>query len=255
MNRVPPTEVRRKLRCEAGYGCPVPNCGKPYLEWHHFDPPWRVKQHHDPIGMIALCPEHHRKADSGAFTKEQLYQFKRNANRVDNEVKGKFDWLRNNLLAIVGGNFYYLTLKILVVRDQPIIWFNRDDNGNLLLNVRMLTTSNEDRALIEDNFWIKRGNPTDLESPPSGKLLRIAYGNGDYLRIEFFELATIQDVIKKYPDADPQQWRVMFPITAVEIQYKIANTPIEFGPRWTKLPGSMWKNAYFRGCAVAIALD
>lgn len=255
MNRVPPLEVRRSLRAEVGYGCPVPHCRKPYLEWHHFDPPWRMKQHHDPNGMIALCPEHHRKADSGAFTKEQLSQFKRNANRVDKDVIGRFDWLRNDLLAIVGGSFYYRTLRILVYRNQPIIWFNRDDKGNLLLNVRMLTTSNEDRAVIEDNFWIKRGTPTDLESPPSGKLLRIYYRNGDHLRIEFFELKTIQDISKNYSDADPRQWRIMFPVTAVEIHYRIGNTAIEFGPRWTKLPGVMWENAFFYGCAVAVSLD
>ena len=39
MNRTPPKKVIQTLRQEVGFGCPIPNCGNPYLEWHHFDPP------------------------------------------------------------------------------------------------------------------------------------------------------------------------------------------------------------------------
>src|SRR5918912_315690 len=36
VNRTPPAAVRRELRREVGFGCPVPDCGNPYLYWHHF---------------------------------------------------------------------------------------------------------------------------------------------------------------------------------------------------------------------------
>ncbi len=68
----PPADIRRALRVEVGFGCPVDGCGSPYLTWHHFDPPWRERQHHDAAGMIALCLQHHKEADSGAFSHEQL---------------------------------------------------------------------------------------------------------------------------------------------------------------------------------------
>ena len=50
----------------------MPDCGSPYLTWHHFNPPWSERHHHDPDGMIALCLQHHEQADAGTFTVEQL---------------------------------------------------------------------------------------------------------------------------------------------------------------------------------------
>ena len=173
MNRTPPLEVRRQLRKEVGFGCPVEGCGNPYLSWHHFDPPWHVREHHNPTGMIALCAEHHAKADAGVFTVEQLRELKLKGRSHAPEVRGRFEWMRRKLLAVVGGNFYFETPVILKFRDRPIIWFSRDSEGYILLNVQMLTTSNEPRAHIEENFWLLRGDPTDVESPPHGKLLSI----------------------------------------------------------------------------------
>ncbi|MEP7217736.1 MAG: hypothetical protein ABI876_02405 [Bacteroidota bacterium] len=98
MNRTPPAEVRKALRQEVGFGCPIPGCANPYLEWHHFAPPWHIREHHDPEGMIALCAEHHKKADAGAFTDDQLRQFKQRGVDPAIEIKGRFDWLRNRLL-------------------------------------------------------------------------------------------------------------------------------------------------------------
>ena len=72
MNRTPPKKVIQTLRQEVGFGCPIPNCGNPYLEWHHFDPPWSIENHHRPEGMIALCTQHHKNADNYAYTNEQL---------------------------------------------------------------------------------------------------------------------------------------------------------------------------------------
>jgi hypothetical protein len=57
-----PEHVKEKLRTEVGYGCPI--CRSPFLTWHHFDPPYRVRPHNDPEGMIALCREHSDEADN-----------------------------------------------------------------------------------------------------------------------------------------------------------------------------------------------
>jgi hypothetical protein len=74
--RVPPADVRRALRLEVGFGCPVPRCRSPFLEYHHFDPEWHVEHHHRLEGLIPLCPTHH--AQAAAFTIDQLRQFKKN---------------------------------------------------------------------------------------------------------------------------------------------------------------------------------
>ena len=255
MNRTPPAEVLRDLRREVGFGCPVPGCSNPYLYWHHFDPPWRERQHHDAVGMIALCAEHHAKADAGAFTKEQLREFKRRGAEDAVHVRGGFAWMRRDILAVLGGNFYYETPVIFQFRSQPSIWLNRDDDGYLLLNIRMLTVSAEPRIQIEDNFWMSCGTPMDLESPPSGKLLQATYSNGDQLRIEFLELQSESSARTRYVDAQPETWGVSFPITAVEVHKKVGGTEIAFGPRETVMPGqNVIRNCFFRGNRVGLAL-
>ena len=107
MTRKPPAKVRKQLRQEVGFRCPVEGCGNPYLTWHHFDPPWHVENHHRPEGMIALCLDHAAKADGGAFTDDQLRTLKKNGRQRAEEVRGQFDWMRRDLLAVVGGCFYY----------------------------------------------------------------------------------------------------------------------------------------------------
>lgn len=72
MARNPPKSVLAELRKEVGFGCPVEGCGNPYLTWHHFDPPWSERHHHEPQGIIALCPEHHNAADANCGVGFQL---------------------------------------------------------------------------------------------------------------------------------------------------------------------------------------
>jgi hypothetical protein len=205
--------------------------------------------------MIALCQEHHDKADAGAYTTEQLREFKRRGAERAEEVKGRFEWMRHHLLVVVGGNFYYETPVVFQFDGQPSIWFNRDQDGYLLLNVRMLSTSREPRMVVEDNFWLNRGTPSDLESPPNGRLLHVKYANGDLLKTEFFELRSVAAAGERYPEARPVGWGVPFPITAVEIHKKVGGTELEFGPRHTTLPGNnIMRNCFMSRCNVGIAL-
>jgi hypothetical protein len=226
-------------------------CSNPYLEYHHFDPPWRERCHHDPDGMIALCAEHHRKADAGAFTAEQLRAMKRPNDRI---VSGTFDWLRHKMLSVVGGSFYYETPILVQFRGEPQIWYTRDEQGYLLLNLRMVSASREPRLRLDENDWIMLGDPSDFESPPSGRRFVAKYANGDDLCVEFFELSDAEHASDRYPDSKPDMWnRVEFPITAVEIQNLIGATGFGFGPSWTKLGGVNIKGSFTAHCRVGLA--
>jgi hypothetical protein len=255
MTRTPPVSIRRQLRSEVGFGCPAPDCGNPYLYWHHFDPPWSERQHHNPEGMIALCGEHHAKADAGAFSADQLRHLKEGGATRSEEVRGRFDWMRRELLAVVGGNFYYRTPVIFQFRKERAIWFNRDPDGYLLLNFRMLTTSGQPCIRIEDNSWLPRGDPDDLECPPSGKLLKVSYDNGDFLRIEFFEADSIEFLQRRYPDARPSDWDLPFPITLVEVHNRVGGTTVEFGPKGTKLGGIAVTGMFAENCGAGLVMD
>lgn len=226
MNRTPPSDVRRVLRQEVGFGCPVPGCGSPYLTWHHFDPPWNVREHHNPDGMIALCRLHHDAADAGAFTADQLRAFKIDGSAAAT-IRGQFHWLRNRLLAVVGGNFYYEQDRMIALDDVDVISFSRDEEGYLRLNVRVLSLKNEERAIIEENFWTSFGNPIDLRAPPSGKELEIKYESGDYIFIQFLEIENIEQIIARYgATALSENGFIQYPVTVVEINYAIGGTNI-----------------------------
>lgn len=256
MSRKPPAEVARTLRSEVGFGCPVPGCGNPYLEWHHFDPPYADEQHHRPEGMIALCAEHHKKADAGAYTKAQLSAFK--ANRANAEmVRGAFEWLRNDLLAVVGGILYHETLRPLVVDGQNIVWFNRDTDGYLRLNVRLPSLTAEPRAIIEDNVWTNIGAPKDLRSPPSGKSLEITYPSGDRLTVEFFELGSAEEAFARYQsEALRNRDHLRYPLTSVEINLTIAGAGITLSPRGTTLPNNnQFRGGFISRCEIGFSLN
>ncbi len=93
--------------------------------------------------MIALCREHHDQADAGAFTAEQLQAMKADGGSRGEQIRGRFNWMRQQVLGVVGGNFYFEVPTILQIEDQPVIWWRRDDEGFLLLNLQMLTASGE----------------------------------------------------------------------------------------------------------------
>jgi len=125
---------------------------------------------------------------------------------------------------------------------------------HLSLNVRMLTASNEDRALVIDNYWMKKGNPADLECPPSGKYLKIRYANGDYLKIEFRVLSSKDEIREKYPHIDPSEWRIEFPITSVGVEFEIAGTGIKFGPSGTSWNTNIFHIGLISHCKVGMQI-
>ncbi|WP_061011722.1 hypothetical protein [Photobacterium leiognathi] len=229
-----PRGVKKILRAEVGFGCPVKGCGNPYLEYHHFDPPVSVKPHNEPEGMIALCAQHHKKADGGAYTVEQLHEFKKDKTNA-NLVKGNLDWLRKDLLAVVGGNFYYETPRIITIDDIDLVSLVRDEDGYLRLNINMLSLESEERIIIDENSWENVGSPLDLRSPPQGKELEVRYRNGDYLYLHFVELDTFEQAQKRYGTDIFRE--IAFPITAVEVNMTIAGTRIELTPTMSKLGG------------------
>lgn len=222
MNRTPSSEVRRTLRREVGFGCPVPEgkqrCGNPYLTWHHFDPPWSVRQHHEPSGMIALCRMHHDKADAGAYTNEQLRAFK-NAN-TRKEVAGRFDWMRRNLL-VSAGRSYSRHPQTLEIKGRTVIWANRDREGNFLLNVKFPDKEGKPRLLLEDNFWRLIGEPTDFECPPHGRLISATYADGDHVRIEFKEACDLTSLAALVPNGGSFE-KLEFPILIANVHLTMA---------------------------------
>lgn len=251
LSRTPPPSVRRELRQEAGFGCPVEGCGNPYLEYHHFDPPWNIEKHHDPSRMIALCATHHAKAD--AWSVEQLRQMKSEA--ANSDVRGRFEWMREDVLGVVGSNYYYETPNMVVFRDQPLIWFERDAQRRLLLNLNMLSTSGRPRTSLVNNDWFLRGKPEDVDSPPNGSRLRVRYSNGDEVSVRFREWLTADALGAVHETALVLGDELTFPLVTAEIGLVIGGTGISFGPKESKLGGFTITGTVMSRCGAGLSFS
>jgi hypothetical protein len=207
--------------------------------------------------MIALCGLHHPQADHGAFTKEQFLDMKEQGARRNQEVYGRLEWMREDLLTVVGGNFYYETPVPVRFRDQNIVGLSRDECGRVLLGANMLSTSHAPRMAIQENFWIVRGEPIDVECPPHGRLISAEYENGDRLRVEFVPDLDASALAGRYPDARLDRAWHGLPnrIAAVEIQMRVGGTEVEFGPRESRLPGGgIVRNCFASRCGVGLQM-
>jgi hypothetical protein len=259
-SRTPPIEVRRALAAEVGFGCPVEDCGSPYLTWHHFDPPWAERHHHDPAGMIALCRDHHPEADAGTFTAEQLRELKHSGRDLNRPLGARFNWMRQELVAVIGGNFFVETPIAVRIYQYPIIWFNRDANNQLLINLKMPSASPGPRIAIEDNFWLTEGaDEREIVCPPSGRLVEAKYSNGDYLKIEFREIESVDAFDQRYPRSSGSHREslagaVQLPIAVVEITMRAPGTGIDFTPAKTALGGLTMTGNWLRDCGVGIQI-
>lgn len=232
MKRSPPA-VKAILRKEVGFGCPYPGCSNPYLEYHHFDPPWHVQEHNNPEGMIALCSDHHYKAE--AWTPEDLRRMKAGVDPKRSDVAGRFEWMKRKLLAIVGGNYYHETPVIIAFHDMKIVWFTRDVEGRLLLSAQIPTVSGEPRLFLDKNDWAVQGEPVDVESGPTGKTLDVKYDNGDEMFVQFKEWPTLDDLAAKHEFvaahlADDLE----FPLTTVEVNLSVGGTTFHLSPTGSK---------------------
>ncbi|WP_080756077.1 HNH endonuclease [Pseudomonas brassicacearum] len=249
-----PSSVMLALRSEVGFGCPVKDCGNPYLEYHHFDPPVSVRAHNEPQGMIALCAQHHKKADGGAYTNEQLHALKKDRAHAES-VKGSLDWLRHELIAVVGGNYYHETPRIIVIDGVEVVSLKRDEEGYLRLSVNMLSLVAEERISIDRNSWGGVGAPTDLRCPPQGKELEVKYKNGDYLYLRFFEIESADEAVKKYHNDGFLDDGINYPVTIVEVNLKVGGTNIDFSPDGSEFGGYSVSGGFSSHCGGGVYIE
>jgi len=154
------------LRQEVGFGCPI--CRRPFLTWHHFDPPWHVEQHWRPEGIIALCPICHGNADSGMYSAEELRALKRGTqSRAD--VKSHIPtWEdKERLLVRMGGCYTDTSGPVISVNGIPQINVGKDDAGSLKLSFELRNERDELVAKMHDNdFTAHPSNMHDMIVTP-----------------------------------------------------------------------------------------
>jgi hypothetical protein len=189
--------------------------------------------------MIALCLLHAGQADANAFPKEYLQELKRKAPESATEIRGELTWMRREVLALIGGNWYYDTPTILQVGNTPAIAFERDPDGYLLLNLRFPSPTGTPRVRIEENYFtVNPDQVNDVECAARGRTIRIDYANGDRFSHQYRDIRDQNALLDRYGSlvGEPIPEQVQFPLTVVEVSERTHGL-FDFDAHETRLGG------------------
>lgn len=194
-----PADVKRILRKEVNYGCPIEFCGSPFLSYHHFSPPWHIENHHNPEGMVALCLHHHKAADNGAYTDKQLEECKSKPFLSGNDMLiGEIALKRENILFDVGGNYYLGASEIHLRKDEKLIWLEFDERGHIMINLEIKDKDGETIFSMINNDWIISTSLKDIESPPAMKMVKFS-DNEKNIRLSIeYKTYSLENFIREY---------------------------------------------------------
>jgi len=222
-----PKKVKKLIRSKDGFVCAYPGCNSPFLEYHHFDPPWNVENHNNPDGIIALCPTHHGHADGGMFSKEELKEWKEKMKLIkSSEIGSRLPWIKNKIGVILGGNLCVHNKYELMINNSPVIWFNKIHDYSYL-NINLTDENGNTLIKMEDNDWeVKNELILDLECSPYGKEINISFKNGDFLNLRFVSYEHEEKFISSYK-AFSHGLQEFFPLSIVEINANLFNGSIK----------------------------
>lgn len=232
MDRTPPAEVRRALRQEVGFGCPVNGCRQAFLTWHHFNPPWNAEQHHRPEGMIALCRQHHDAADQGVYSRNELKALKQSVVSVHPTVAA-LPWLKREFLIRLGGCYSGGMSVAVAVAGKPAIWLRRTDEGLLLLSFRLPAADGSVLAEMEDNmFWADPSRLYDLEASTGGTKLKFWLARRNIGLDLSFQRVTL-DELSATLEADRRRAKKAFELQLpAEVQDMLRQAKSDTGNDW-----------------------
>ena len=207
--------------------CCAPGCANPFLTWHSIGPD----------EAVPLCLTHAKQAVDTAAPPERLRALARAAASPAQRDRGRPAWQMRNLLVRVAGNFFYETPVLFRLGSVTCIGFNRGEEGNLQLTLRMPTTSGQPRAAIIENVWQVPPDGAEVLCPPSGRLLDITYPDGDRFRVEFTDVAAEAALQARFGKVARWAYRLTFPLTLVELAATVTNTDLDFGPHHCRFGG------------------
>lgn len=154
---VVPQAIQTQLKKEALYGCAV--CGCPVLEFIDFNTPdfqgleSRRREVFLPESMLAICPLHYKKFQSGEIDHTFLASNKGNPfNKVHDDLA--FATTSSNEFVIsLGGCSFVNTSRLLVIDDFDLINVRRIDGRFLVLDVNFFNINNQLVGILLENSW------------------------------------------------------------------------------------------------------
>jgi hypothetical protein len=109
--------------------------------------------------------------------------------------------------------------------------------------------------LIVQNDWIETGKPTDLESPPNGRVLRVDYDDGDRLGVEFRDVVSADALLQQYPDTALSRGGLplTYPLLTVIILLRVGKD-LDFSEKMSRVGGMTMTGSMSANCGVGFAI-
>jgi hypothetical protein len=154
---VVPQAIQNQLKKEALYGCVI--CGCPVLEFIDFN---RTGIQVDesrrqgvflPENMVAICPSHNKKFQTGEIDPTFLASSK---NSPFNQIHDDLAFTTtssNELTMAVGGCTFVNTSRLLVVDDFDLINVRRMDRRLIVMDVNFFNRNNLLVGIMLENSW------------------------------------------------------------------------------------------------------
>lgn len=178
LKRYIPSDVRREVRRNSGFGCVV--CGGGLYEYEHVDPEFKDAEEHLAQCITLLCPGCHGKVTKGQWSKEKVKRHMADPVAVKQGYASEiFDLCRGHPFITVGG----MTLSHCRI---PIRVFGRDilridppeeDGGPFLLSGNLCDELGRPTLVIDKNEWKASSDSWDVKT--EGAALEIRNRPGD----------------------------------------------------------------------------
>lgn len=122
LKRYVPSDIRSKIRREAGFGCVI--CGCVLVDYEHIDPEFNQAKEHNPDKMTLLCIACHGRVTRKILSKKAVWEAKSNPKSLQYGYVHDLLYVNTEEMEIkIGSSSAKNTKTILTIHGKPIIWF------------------------------------------------------------------------------------------------------------------------------------
>ncbi|SIO96707.1 HNH endonuclease [Vibrio spartinae] len=128
LSRYIPTDIRKKIRRDAGFGCVV--CGCVLIEYEHIEPEFKDASEHNPDNMTILCPICHDRVTKKIISKRDVWAAKRNPKGLQQGYVNDLIFPNTDELEFLLGSVQVINVGIIIsIYGKPLFWFESSENN------------------------------------------------------------------------------------------------------------------------------
>jgi hypothetical protein len=186
--------IKRAVRKRCGFGCIF--CGRPIIQYHHFNPEFSNAEKHEASGITLLCANHHEEATKGILTTALVEEQNKNPYCIKEGQLKHFFYIAEKAISLKLGNACFKSLNIIMYDDTPIFRFERKPNGLLSFSASFFDENGRNFFAVNNNEWVTGIEHFDIEMSKNNFIIREKRGKGG-IKFHFSHIANEEIYIKE----------------------------------------------------------